>query len=144
MMRRGHVPMTRRRAIGAAAALALAAGGVGGCAKYRENKDRPPVPLNVSISVQDGALSVSPSTFGAGPTVFTISNINGDPVTIHLDSEAGAQEVGPIASRTPRAVRATMAPGTHEITATADSPVESASVLVGPERPTSQDVLLLP
>ncbi|MBV9309676.1 MAG: hypothetical protein JOZ73_02530 [Solirubrobacterales bacterium] len=55
-------------------ALALALAACGSTGGSFANKPRPPVPVNLSVYVNNSRVSVSPPTVGAGPVVFIVTN----------------------------------------------------------------------
>jgi hypothetical protein len=107
----------------AVAAAALAAG----CGEDDfENEPRAPVTMELSGVISDDGVTISPSrNIGAGPFAITIAN---------LTETAETQR--------------TLAPGTYEVSAgtakAVKKPIEPASLDIGPERPSSNNDLLLP
>src|SRR3981081_90925 len=63
----------RSRTIGILATGALLATACGGGSHFA-NKPRPAVPVNLTVYVNNARVSVSPSSVGAGPVVFIITN----------------------------------------------------------------------
>jgi hypothetical protein len=55
-------------AVGAVAATAC------GSSKTYANKPRPPDPVNLTVYISNSRVSVSPTTVGAGPVVFIVTN----------------------------------------------------------------------
>jgi hypothetical protein len=137
----------RVRAIGHAVGagvtvLGLAAAGCG--SEDHPNEPRPPKPIEITVRVDNEVVDVSPNEFGAGLTVFTISNQSDSPVELTLD--------GPVAAASytiePGAVnddfKVELQEGEYEVTAGEESDARSSELVIGPERPSAQDELLLP
>ena len=126
----------------ALAAIALTAVGCG--SDDHPNEPRPSSPLEVTARIDDDVVQVSPAEFGAGLTVFTISNQSDEAVALTLD--------GPVAATSqtlePNAVsddfKVELQEGTYEVTGGAESRAEPQELIVGPARPSAQDDLLLP
>jgi hypothetical protein len=135
----------RRRVVAQLGALATVALGLGGCGGNDdfENEPRPPAPIEVSASIKDGEVSVSPSAVGAGLVNFTIANQSTDPATLTLDgpTDDTSNEIAP---GTVASLKTNLDQGIYEVTAGADSRARSDQLKVGPERPSSQNDLLLP
>jgi hypothetical protein len=133
-----------------AAACALASCGDDG-PKYA-NAERPPSPIVISASINDDTVQVSPKKFGAGPITLVISNqsTSSQQVTLETNDEPGdsgpgvkAIETGPISPRETAAVKGDLKEGTYSLHVGGDS-VRAARVVVGKQRPSSQNDLLQP
>ncbi len=137
--------MARRRARGLLAlTVASAAVLTAGCGGDDFAGDpRPPRTAEISITVGKGSVTVSPALFGAGPTNFTILNLEGEPTSIEIDGPVTAASDEIPAGGGTRAVKAVMVPGDYEAAATGIEAVPF-TFEVGPERPSAQDELLLP
>lgn len=61
------------RTAGALALAALVISGCGSSSSYR-NDPRPPAPINVSVSITERGVRVSPARVGGGPAVLLIAN----------------------------------------------------------------------
>ncbi len=120
----------------------LSAAGCGG--EDHPNEPRPPKPVEVTAKVDTEKVAVSPSEFGAGLVVFTISNQSDSDVRLTLDgpTEAASDPVPP--GSVSDSFKVAMQEGEYEVTAGADSDARAADLRVGPERASSQDELLLP
>jgi hypothetical protein len=145
---------TPRRAAAAACAIisacALASCG-GGDHKYA-NAERPPTTIVVSASIDDKSVEVSPKKIGAGPITLVISNqsTSSQQVTLETQDEPGekspgekAIETGPINPRETASVKGDLKQGTYSLHVGADG-IHAARVVVGKERPSSQNDLLQP
>ncbi|HEU4974795.1 MAG TPA: hypothetical protein VFT50_06860 [Baekduia sp.] len=130
------------------------AGSVAGCGssdhQYR-NGERPPAPIVVSASISDHEISVSPKRLGAGPITLVISNQStaAQQITLETSDAPGggpgvtAVRTGPINPRETASVKADVAPGSYDLGARG-SDVRAAHLVVGHERPSSQNDLLQP
>jgi iron uptake system component EfeO len=123
-----------------AAALALGASACGG--DDFENEPRPPVPAEVSVTVDDRRVTVSPREFGAGIVNFTIANIGAVPTAVAIDGPT-AGETEAIAPGNTAELRIEMETGDYEVEAP-ESDAEPFVLAVGPERESASDELLLP
>jgi hypothetical protein len=122
------------------AALALLAAGCG--RDDFKNDPRPPVPLEVTVSIEDEGVAVSPAGFGAGLVNFTISNLTKEPASLEFigPTDVTSQEIPPAGNAI---LKTTMEEGNYEIVSSIEDS-RPASVKVGPERESGQDELLLP
>jgi hypothetical protein len=124
-------------------AVALAALALGACGRDDfENDPRPAVPTEVSVEINDDAITVSPSQFGAGLVNFTIVNLadTATTVAIHGPTDLETEDIDP---GTNTIVKTEVKTGDYE--ASADStqalPFQFS---VGADNPSGQDDLLLP
>jgi hypothetical protein len=124
------------------AAIGVVAVGCG--TEDHPNEPRPPKPIEITARVDEEAVDVSPSEFGAGLTVFTISNQSDSVVELTVD--------GPVAATSPPIqpngvsddFKVDMREGEYEVTAGAESRAKPTQLVIGPERPSAQNELLLP
>jgi hypothetical protein len=122
-----------------------------GSSESHKNKLKPPEPINVTASVSDKRVSVSPHAFGAGPIVLIITNQTARKQDVTLESDttssgkAGIQQsTGPIIPEGGTAqLQVNVSQGTYHLS-TADDGVEAATIAVGGSRGTSQNELLQP
>jgi hypothetical protein len=130
-------------------ALAVVLVGCGAESSYK-NKPRPPAPINVTASINAHRVSVSPTRFGAGPIVLTVSNQTGRVQTVTFETnELGGSKPGVRARSKPIAPRGT---GTLQVDArsgvyalsTRDRTIRPAAVRVGRKRASAQNDLLQP
>ena len=124
------------------AVLGFAAAGCG--AEDHPNDPRPPKPIEITARVDDDVVDVSPDEFGAGLTVFTISNQSGSTVELTLDGPvaAASQPIEP--GSVTDDFKIELQEGDYEVTGGSESSAKPAELVIGPERPSSQDELLLP
>lgn len=125
--------------VAAAAALALAACG----SDDFPNDPRPPSPIELTAAIDDRAVSVSPSEFGAGLVVITVSNQTDDPTRLVLEGPTSAQS-GEIVPGGTASIKTTLEEGTYEAAAGTEIDIKTSTVTVGPERESSKDELLQP
>ena len=138
--------------MGNSKALALAAASVvillAGCGsgKHYANLPRPAALLNLSAAVSNGRVVVSPAKIGAGPINFTVANetMASQQVTItSADGSSKLLQTGPINPGGTASVKADISPGSYSVS-TQDSTIRGAVIVVGPARPSTQNVLLQP
>jgi hypothetical protein len=141
---------TSRRALAPAALLAAAlVAGCGGGSNYKNNL-RPPAPLNITASVSNAGIAVSPVTFGAGPIVVIVTNQTGASQEVTFESdELGATKPGvtqttePINPRGTGQLKINVSEGRYRVRA-ANADISPAQITVGPQRQTAQNQLLQP
>lgn len=140
--------------VGAAlGALVVALSGCG--SDDHPNEPRPPTQITLSAAISDQEVSLSPdgitrragvddeNPVGAGPALLTVTNQSSEDVSLAVD--------GPVRDRTDPIpadggtgrLKLDLSEGEYEIAAI-NSDIEPAPLRVGPERPSSQDDLLLP
>jgi hypothetical protein len=148
----------RRTTIGILAAGTLAFTGCGNSTTFA-NKPRPPVPVDLTVYVNNVRVSVSPSSVGAGPVIFIVTNQSTQAQRLTI-VPAGASATQPLADTGPINPQATtqvtvdFQPGDYTVTtggsggtdatiATA-TPIQPAALHIGQPRPNSNSVLLQP
>jgi hypothetical protein len=114
------------------------------------NEPRPPQPIVVSASITDDRVSVSPSTFGAGPITLIVTNQTQESQELILETDeiAGSapgieQETGPINPGDTASLKADLREGTYRVAVDGDG-IAEAAVDVGEPRESSQNQLLQP
>ncbi len=120
-----------------------------GCGDDRNSNKgfRPPVTKVAGIVLDGKATHISPAEIGAGPITIKIANKTGAPVEqVSLRSFDGGcvadqADSGRIPAGGSGTISATLVPGTCEVVA--DS-MATTTLLVGPERESAQNKLLLP
>ena len=74
--------------------VAMLVAGCGSGTDYKNNA-RPPAPLNITASVSNAGIAVSPTSFGAGPIVLIVTNQTGASQEVTFESnELGASKPG--------------------------------------------------
>jgi hypothetical protein len=137
-----------RRVVGVLA-VAVGVAGCGGESDY-QNKPRPPAPISVTAAIDQSRVRVSPTTFGAGPVVFIISNQSGAAQRVTLETdELGAatggirRSTGMIAPRSTGQLKVDAREGTYTLK-TSTGEITPATLAVSKPRRSSQNDLLLP
>jgi hypothetical protein len=116
---------------------------------------RPPAPVNLTVYIDNGAVSVSPSSVGAGPVTFIITNQAGQAESLAI-LPSGSSDGKPLANTGPINPQATAqvtvnftSQGSYSLAtgsgaaATASS-IRPASIKVGPPRSNSDNQVLQP
>ena len=124
------------------AALGLAAGGCG--SEDHPNDPRPPKPIEITARVDDRVVDVSPNEFGAGLAVFTISNQSDDVAQLTLDGPVAATSQPIEPGNVSDDFKVDLVEGEYEVTGGEESDARPTELIIGPERPSAQDELLLP
>ena len=139
----GRAPGRTRHAL--CAALAVSAALVLGACGSSDfaNDPRPAAPIVVTARVDPGQVQVSPDRFGAGMVRFTIANLSESPVRFTLSGPKDAA-TPPIQPGDPANLKLNLPQGSYEATAGQQVNAQSATVEVGPERPSSDSQLLQP
>jgi hypothetical protein len=146
-----------RTTIGWLAATMLFVVGCGNTTRYA-NKPRPALPVNLTVYISDSRVSVSPSTIGAGPVIFEVTNQSTRAESISVSPAGGGGSLastGPINPQATAQVAVNFVRGDYMVStstggsgsdATQAQPnsVQAARVHVGPSRPGSGSVLLSP
>jgi hypothetical protein len=135
--------MTRAVLVAALCGLAPAVAACGGDETTR-SESRPPVPLNVSVQIGAERVSASPARLGAGPITLLVNNQDRVQHSLTIDGPRVRQTVGPVSPKDTATLKVTVQPGTYELSAGDGAALEPARLLVGPERQSSQNELLLP
>lgn len=136
------------------AALALVVSGCGG--DDHPNEPRPATQITLSASISDEEVSLSPDGLsrragvaeerdlvGSGPALFTVTNQSSEEVTLAVSGPVeGTTDPIPANGGTAQ-LKLELREGEYEVGAN-NSEISPAPLRVGPERPSSQDDLLLP
>jgi hypothetical protein len=124
----------------AAGAAALA---IGACGEDDfKNNPRPPAPIELSALIADTGVRVSPAKdVGAGPATITISNQTDQPARLVLEgpTDDSSNEIIPGGTGS---MKTDLAEGDYEVST--GEGLAGQNLSVGPERPSSQNDLLLP
>jgi hypothetical protein len=121
-----------------AAALAISACGEDDF----ENNPRPPAPIELSALINDTQVRVRPAKdVGAGPATITISNQSDDPARLVFEGPTDNSS-DPIIAGGTGSMKLNLAEGEYTVSTGEGGASEQLSV--GPERPSSQNDLLLP
>jgi hypothetical protein len=134
---------TRRLIVALSATLTAIA--VVGCGDEQfKNDPRPPVPIQIGARIGDDGVTISPNSsnhLGAGQATITISNQTDDPARLVLEgpNDAASTELVPNGTD---ALTMQLEEGEYVVTNSGEG--RETKLDVGPERPSSQNVLLLP
>lgn len=144
--------VTRLRAL--ATACSLATLGLTACGgEDFENEPRPAVPVAISGVVTEDEVTVSPSRFGAGAIVLTISNQTARSHRISLRGEDRngteiSEITGPVNPRDTATIQQTLPPGEYQVGANSEggriNTIRPETITVGPPRPDASGELQLP
>ena len=144
----------RRRTIGMLALSAVAVSACGGSNSRGASTPRPPALVNLTVYIDDSRVSVSPSSVGAGPVAFIITNQASQAESLAVapsgsNSGQPLANTGPINPQGTAQVTVNFSPGDYSLStaggdATAGSAVRSASIHVGPSRASSDNQVLQP
>ncbi len=141
MRRRSRIALL---AAGVIAAATLAAG----CgAQDFPNNPRPPAPIELTAKVGNGKVVVSPTTLqgkpiGAGLANVTIANLTDRQTTLDFSGPTHAT-TDPVVANGTLNYKLDLRPGNYVVSAGGQA-VRPMEFQVGPERPSSQNDLLLP
>jgi hypothetical protein len=137
--------MRRTAVIGILGLTALMVSGCGGSTGTFKNNPRPPAPINVTGFVSNSRVTVSPSSFGAGPINLYVTNSASQSISLTVrdakgSSVAALQSVNP---DTPGEVKFDIAPGDYQVTASQPG-IRSAELHVGKKRSSASNAVLQP
>jgi hypothetical protein len=136
-----------RRSAAVVVALALALVGCGGGEDFK-NDPRPPVPLQLTGVITKQKLTISPNKVGAGPVVITVSNQTQQSRTLTLDGNGIQERVGPINPLDTAQLQKTLKPGRYKVVVGSEkatnSAIQPATLVIGKERESGSDKVLLP
>lgn len=142
----------RGATIGTLALLLFALAGCGSSAHFAD-KSRPPTPVNLTVYINDAKVLVSPTSVGAGPVMFIITNQASQAVQLTVRPSSGGAALATTAPINPQAtssVSVDFRPGEYTVgpspTANTLSPptISAASLHVGKSRANGNGALLEP
>jgi hypothetical protein len=138
--------------------IALVAGcGSGG--GHFANLPRPPSPVNVTVYINDQRVSISPSSVGAGPVVFIVTNQASQAQSVNIlpsgvSAGQALADTGPISPQATAQITvnlnrgdysvATGPTGATEAAQATPSGIAPASLHIGKERPSASSQLMTP
>ncbi len=142
--------------------LVLAAGAIAGCGggAHFANLPRPPIPINLTVYINNQRVSISPSSVGAGPVQLIVTNqANSAESLIVLPAGTSAgqalADTGPLSPQatanvtvdldSPGAYTVAIAPSSStEAAAASPTGIQPALLRVGKPRPSASNQLLNP
>ncbi len=148
----------RRTTIGILGIGALTVAGCGGSGTFA-NKPRPPVPVNLTVYINNVRVALSPRSVGAGPVVFIVTNQSTKAESLAIVPKGGADnnpiaDTGPINPQATAQVTVNFKPGEYTVATTAGgateaarataTPIRRARLHIGPPRPSGSNQLLQP
>jgi hypothetical protein len=127
-------------AVAAALVIAVTAAGCG--RNDFKNDPSPPIPAEISVKIANDGVGVSPKTFGAGLAIFTAANLTNQTgsLVIHGPVSVSTDSIPPGGTGQ---VKTDLKSGSYEASVDGIA-VKPFRFTVGPERPSSQNTLLLP
>jgi len=118
---------------------------------------RPPSPVNLAVYVNDARVSVSPTSVGAGPVIFVVTNQATHAESLAISKNGASQEIASTAPINPQGTTqvsvdfrpgeytiATAAHGRTDAQLTQPSGIKSASIHIGRPRASSGNQQLQP
>ncbi len=147
----------RQITIGILGAAVLAGSGCGGGQTFA-NRPRPAAPIVLTVYINDARVSVSPTTFGAGPVRFIVANQASRAESLQGQGGGGGSaalaDTGPISPQATAQVNVNVGQGEYTVatgtsastdaTQAQTSSIQPAHLHVGPPRSNSNDSLLQP
>ena len=147
----------RTATIGILTGCTLVVAGCGG-SKHFANNPRPAVPVNLTVYINNSRVLLSPTSVGAGPVVFIITNQASQAESVAIQT-AGGQTLASTASINPQATTTvqvnafspnsyytvtTNASGSNDASQVVGSSIQAAQLYIGPPRKNANNVLLQP
>jgi hypothetical protein len=147
----------RIRTVGKMAASALVLSACGAAGGQSASVLRPPTPINLTVYVNDSRVSVSPTSVGAGPVIFVVTNQASHAESLAISKSGGADALASTAPINPQGttqVSVNFKPGEYTIATgghgrtdaqlSRPSPIQPASIHIGRMRASSSNQLLQP
>jgi hypothetical protein len=124
------------------AALVLSACGGGGA--HFKNEPRPAVPVDLSVYIDNGHVSISPTKVGAGPVILYITNQASGTQTLAIKTRGGSSVAssGHINSGSTAQINTSLKTGTYDIAS--GSKIPAAKLTISKARKNADNVLLAP
>src|SRR4051794_29597847 len=135
--------MRVRRSLAVAAALCTSAALAACGSEDFQNNPRPPSPIELSALVNDQKVVVSPDAVGAGLATITVSNQSRDPATLTLSGPDDITSEQILPGDTAQ-IKGELREGDYTVSAGDQSTARDGKLIVGTERKSSQNDLLLP
>jgi hypothetical protein len=143
----------RRTTIGILATATVGLAGCGSGSTFK-NEARPPTPVDLTVYINNARVSVSPSSVGAGPVIFIVTNQSTHTQALHVQGPGTHATTGPIHPQATSQVTVDVKPGdyivgidaTGKTDASRATPtgIQAASLHIGKPRQNANNVLLQP
>jgi hypothetical protein len=139
----------RRATIGMLALAMIALAGCGGGTHFAD-KARPPTPVDVSVYIDNARVSVSPSSVGAGPVVFIVTNqaSRAEALTVKSSSGTTVASTAPINPQATSQFTVDFRRGSYVLASTSSdaglTTIQSAALRIGKPRANADNALLEP
>jgi hypothetical protein len=143
--------------VGILGITALAISACGSAGGKSPTEGRPAAPVNLTVYVNDSKVSVSPSTTGAGPVVFIVTNQASHSESLAITKPGQNHPIASTAPINPQGTTqvsvdfkpgtytiATAAHGTTDASLATPSSIRATSIHIGRERPSSSNDVLQP
>lgn len=147
----------RTRMIGILGASVLVITACGSAGGKSATELRPPTPVNLTVYVNDSKVSVSPSSVGAGPVVFIVTNQASQAEALAISKSGQPHPIASTAPINPQGTTqvsvnfkpgdytiATASHGTTDAALSEPSSIRSTSIRIGAARQSSSGALLQP
>jgi len=122
------------------------------------NRPRPASPVNLTVYINNARVSVSPSSVGAGPVVFIVTNAATQTESLNIQAPGGSQSLATTGPINPQATAevtvdfrnpgnytvAATKPGSTQAAQAAATPIQAAPLHIGKPRPNGSNDLLQP
>jgi hypothetical protein len=114
------------------------------------NDPRPPAAVELTGVIKEDGISISPRREGAGPIRITIANQTDRAHTVTLEGENLVERVSAVQPQDTATIQKTLEQGTYEVRAGSSRAVDiedqipPARLIIGPQRASSSNDLLLP
>jgi len=145
-MERTHRKSRRLPGVATVVASAVALAGCGDQKNY-VNNPRPAAPITISAYISAARVSVSPSSFGAGPITVLVTNESSTSQEATFETGSGGsgltQSTGPINPGDTGEIKLFVRQGVYRLRASSDS-IAPATMSVGRKRPSAQNEVLQP
>lgn len=113
--------------------------GCGSGGSHFVNQPRPPSPINLTVYINDHRVSISPSSVGAGPVDFIVTNQASHSESMIVSSKSASPQAlastGPISPQGTFQVTVNFKPGDYTVATSSGGTTEAAAALAGGIQP---------